>query len=43
MEKYYMKSFKRGMSSIQYEERRLTGLVTYGVGTVFYNALLRER
>jgi hypothetical protein len=43
MEKYYIESNRRGMSYIQYEERRLSGLLTYGVGTAFYNTLLRER
>ena len=43
MEKYYTESSSTGMSYIQYENRRLTGLATYGVGTAFYNTLLRER
>jgi hypothetical protein len=31
------------MFYIQYEERRLTGLVIYVIGTAFYNTLLKER
>jgi hypothetical protein len=42
MEKYYTEGSRRRMSYIQYEERKLTGLVPYGIGTAFYNTLSRE-
>ena len=41
--KYYIESRRRGIAYIQQKEGRLTGLVTYGVGTVFYNTFLKER
>jgi hypothetical protein len=43
MEKYYTEASRRGMSYIQYEERKLSGLVPCGIGTAFYNTLLGER
>ena len=41
--KYYLQSRSTEISYIQYNEGRLTGLVTSCVGTAFWNTLLKER
>jgi hypothetical protein len=40
--KYYVQLSREGTSQIQYNERRLTGLVTSCVGTAFWNTLLKK-
>jgi hypothetical protein len=43
MKKYYLESRSTRISSMKYENGRLTGLVTFCVETAFYNGLLKER
>jgi hypothetical protein len=42
MNKYFTETKRRGISYIQYNEGRLTGLVTSFVGTAFCNTSLEE-
>jgi hypothetical protein len=43
MKKYCLKSRSRGISYMKYVNGRRTGLVTFCVGTAFYNGLLKEK
>jgi hypothetical protein len=43
MKKYYLESRSREISYMKQLNRRLTGLVTFCVETVFYNRLLKEK
>jgi hypothetical protein len=43
LKRYYIEPRRRGISCIQLKEGRLTGLVTYWVGTAFCNTILKER
>ena len=42
MKKCYLESMSRGISYRKWKEERLTGLVTAGVGTAFWDTLLKE-
>jgi hypothetical protein len=43
MKMYFLESRSRGISDMKYVNGRRTGLVTFCVGTAFYNGLLKER
>jgi hypothetical protein len=43
MKTYCLESRSRGISYMKYLNGRRIGLVTFSVGTAFYNGLLRER
>jgi hypothetical protein len=42
MKKYYLESRSREIFYMKYVNGRRTGLVTFCVGTAFYNGLLRK-
>jgi hypothetical protein len=43
MKRYSLESRSREISYTKYVSGRLTGLVTFCVGTAFYDGLLKER
>jgi hypothetical protein len=43
MNKYCLKSRRRGISYMKYVKGKRTGLVTFCVETAFYKGLLKER